>query len=92
MNVSSVVSLEDAIQTHPCDEQHIPDAQVWPPLDPQVSSDPQLDCTVADDAGAATLVLATYATDVVLVLATYATTVALVLATYAAAVVDDAAE
>lgn len=63
VKVSSVASLEHAISTHPCDEQHMPEAQVWPPLDPQVSSDAQLDCAAEVDAGAAA-VLATYPTEV----------------------------
>ena len=58
----------------------MPEAQVWPPLDPQVSSDPlQLDWAVEVDAGAATLKLATYVTDVAAatleLVATYATDV-----------------
>ena len=62
-------------QTHPCEEQHIPDAQVCP-LVPQVASDP-LQEPLEVDAGAATDVdvLATYAAADVDVLATYATTV-----------------
>lgn len=73
-------------QTHPCEEQHIPDAQVWP-LVPQVASDP-LQEPLEVDAGAATDVDAGAATDVD-VLATYAAADEDEVAIYATTVTDD---